>query len=69
MKNSAVQALLARQHLIPKSDVAVEFISHVDDTYKFKALVLNTSKSVANGIPLYEELKITIKSEPWKDEL
>lgn len=68
MKNSAVQLLLANQHLVPVSDVTIEFIAHVGDIYEFKAIVLNNSRSIANGFPLREELKVTIKSEPWKDE-
>lgn len=68
MKNSAVQLLLANQHLVPVSDVTVESIACVEDTYEFKATVLNNSQSIANGFPIREELKVTIKSEPWKNE-
>lgn len=68
MKNSAIKTLLAKQHLVPESDVTVEFIASVGDTYEFKAIVLNNSQSISYGFPSREELKITIKSEPWKNE-
>lgn len=68
MKNSAVQLMIANQHLVPFNDVTVEFIACVEDTYEFKVIVLNNSQSISNGYPLYEELKVTVKSEPWKNE-
>lgn len=68
MKNNAVQLMIANQHIVPFNDVTVESIACVEDTYEFKVTVLNNSQSIANGYPVREELKVTIKSEPWKDE-
>lgn len=65
MKNDAIKKMLAKQHLVPEEDITIEFIAVINNIYEFKATVLNNSNSVASGWPYREELKITVKSEPW----
>lgn len=67
MKNEAVRLMLSKQHLVPVEDITVEFIESYNDKYVFKAFVTNNDTSVSNGFPRKEVLKVTVKSEEWKD--
>lgn len=69
MKNEAVRAMIAKQYNVHKDQVTVEFIASNKKEREFKVKTLDREASVIAGAEMYETIKVTIKSEPWVDDI
>ena len=65
MKNEEVRAMIAKQYDLSREQVFIEFIAHDKNGYEFKAKVLNKDLSINTRTDIYEDIKVTVKYEPW----